>query len=754
MLQLPKGYYAVQCDFENAPKDTFTYKGVTYAVKEGENLFASIHDANPKATEIPDTVIEGLDYESFTTPVVLFSKGFHNNTFDRFTFDHSLTVLGEGACINPNVPSEDPLAPPERNPLRAEENETLIKGSYWFGKVFITNSNSPETVIVDGISSRAISFRDYRDDGNGDAFVAFRNVIHVSPCGYVLYYFDQPKKDSLLHREIELKNIRVDNYDDYGYGTNFGSIVARKATLENIYYNCTEQNFGPTSMTKGAANCEQNSERSEMIISNCYFSNFKGINGVATSTRGQEDKIFDLTVKDSVFVDACRVNESPLNPHVPNDESKLTVTGCRFVDTRGKVDTAISVYGSMKNVTVSDCTFRGFKNDVGQVPPLPTVAPDYIENRAENWCSGTEDAHTVVGTDNADFTKLDALYEGTKAYYGDQHVHTACGGTSDGSFPMDKWVEAMDEKDVDFAIIVDHRQMRGFFLPEWNEERFVMGSEPGTSLKGLTDVHFGQNSIHYNMLVPHKYGLAMIMANFPEFEFRGDELTGSYKYPGFTKERFLELTAYIQSIGGMMVHPHPKTMLASDNVLDYYIGEHTHLETIYGARGTGATFKNYELWVALLAEGKHIYASSGSDTHGKVSNAALSTFYTKKRHSSDFFEEMRRGNYTAGEVGIKMCINGNVMGSEVKYEEGMKLTLRMDDFYKHALKENTVYELRIVTDKGVAYASRCNGKLPQAVELEVQRRDFYRAEIYDITHCEWVAHGNPIWLEYETEEQK
>ena len=69
------------------------------------------------------------------------------------------------------------------------------------------------------------------------------------------------------------------------------------------------------------------------------------------------------------------------------------------------------------------------------------------------------------------------------------------------------------------------------------------------------------------------------------------------------------------------------------------------------------------------------------------------------------------------------------------------------------LKENTVYELRIVTDKGVAYASRCNGKLPQAVELEVQKRAFYRAEIYDITNCEWVAHGNPIWLEYETEEQ-
>ena len=35
MQQLPRGYYAVASDFENASKDTFTYKGVTYAVTEG-----------------------------------------------------------------------------------------------------------------------------------------------------------------------------------------------------------------------------------------------------------------------------------------------------------------------------------------------------------------------------------------------------------------------------------------------------------------------------------------------------------------------------------------------------------------------------------------------------------------------------------------------------------------------------------------------------------------------------------------------
>ena len=72
MIKLPKGYYAVQSDFENAQKDKFVFKGVEYEVVEGENLFATVIDAHAAATEVPETVIEGLDYESFDTPVIIF----------------------------------------------------------------------------------------------------------------------------------------------------------------------------------------------------------------------------------------------------------------------------------------------------------------------------------------------------------------------------------------------------------------------------------------------------------------------------------------------------------------------------------------------------------------------------------------------------------------------------------------------------------------------------------------------------------
>ena len=40
------------------------------------------------------------------------------------------------------------------------------------------------------------------------------------------------------------------------------------------------------------------------------------------------------------------------------------------------------------------------------------------------------DPHTVIVS--PDFTALDEMYEGRTAYYGDYHVHSDSGGTSDG----------------------------------------------------------------------------------------------------------------------------------------------------------------------------------------------------------------------------------------------------------------------------------------------------------------------------------
>lgn len=375
--------------------------------------------------------------------------------------------------------------------------------------------------------------------------------------------------------------------------------------------------------------------------------------------------------------------------------------------------------------------------------------PEYIS--ADSPFTPLSDPHRAWIPDGAELAVLDRRYEGTKAYYGDLHVHTNSGGTSDGALDIALWPSHMDEKKVDFAVIVDHRQMRGFFLPEWDESRFVIGTEPGTTLSGLRDAGCTVSSVHYNMLFPHKYGLAMVLANFPEFEFRGDELTGSFRYPSFTLERFAELTRYVQSIGGMMVHPHPKDLMNSREPLDYCFEDHIYLETIYVSPYSEVSVMDYELWTKLLALGRHVYASGGSDSHFDVSNEAVSTFYTRSRSGKAFFDQMHSGDYTVGYFGLKMLVGDKPMGSESVCRPGEKLILRLGDAFTERIRDDAACELRVYTDRGLAFSSLFDAKQPQTLALETKDRRFYRAEVLDSKAGVRVAIGNPVWLDAEPE---
>ena len=153
------------------------------------------------------------------------------------------------------------------------------------------------------------------------------------------------------------------------------------------------------------------------------------------------------------------------------------------------------------------------------------------------------------------------------------------------------------------------------------------------------------------------------------------------------------------------------------------------------------------MWEKLLALGKRIRISGGSDTHGNVSNRAVSTFYTAERSGNTFFEQMRSGDFTVGAFGMQMLIGDTPMGTSVAYRDGLTLALRVGDPFLPTFSATDAYELRILTDRGVAYASVWDGKAPQRVALQVERRAFYRAEIFDLTKGCRVAIGNPIWLD-------
>ncbi len=745
MQQLPRGYYAVASDFENASKDTFTYKGVTYAVTEGVNLFARVHDADKAAIEIPETVLDGMEYTSFSAPVILFSAGKHK--IDGYTVGGDRYLLGEGACVDPNVWQEDRFACPAFNEARAEEGESVLFGSYYGGNLYITKPVC-HTVVIDGFTM---------DNARIGAWVmapascdiTVRNIVHKSPCGHLIYDFS----DKGSNGEVLFENIRIKDFDDLGYAGICMLLSAPRATLSHICYDTTGQLFGFTDMTRRYANYNDNVDVAEYLVKDCYFGNMDGENGIATGAKDAKGRGYSLTFDGCTFVNASRANEGVIQPHVANAKCAVTVRDCAFRDDRGNEGAAIVVKGNANAVTIENSTFEGFADRIAQAPSVSRRAPAKIANRRMSWTTKTEDAHRVIGTDAADFTALDVRYEGKKAYYGDQHAHTKCGGTSDGTYPMDKWVARLDELGVDFAYIVDHRQMRGFFLPEWDTDRFVYGTEPGGAISDLKAVRRGPgtNGFHYNMLFRDKYDLALVLANFPEYKFKGDRLTGKFGYPSFTRERFDELAAYIHSIGGMLVHPHPTAIMSSTDPTDYVFGEYTFFETLYNTYAAHDSFRNYDMWVRILDTGAHVYTSGGTDTHGEPRNTVVSTLYCAERTGTAAFDCMKSGDFTVGMFGMKLCIDGKPMGSRLAYREGMKLTLRVDDIFKPTHEANTVYELRVYTDKGLAYASTFNGEEPQALALEVQKRRYYRAEVFDLTHGYRVAVSNPIWLDLESE---
>ena len=160
-----------------------------------------------------------------------------------------------------------------------------------------------------------------------------------------------------------------------------------------------------------------------------------------------------------------------------------------------------------------------------------------------------------------------------------------------------------------------------------------------------------------------------------------------------------------------------------------------------------ATRQNHALWVKILALGKRLRTHGSSDSHGPVSNRGLTTVYTEKRFSTDVFNAVRSGNCAAGGVGIQMAIGDTVMGGVAAYEEGLQLSIRVGDFHSAHHLPNTVYALKVYTDRGLAYVTEFDGSQPVTVTLPVQQRKFYRCEVVNESDNLPVAFSNPIWLE-------
>jgi len=339
-----------------------------------------------------------------------------------------------------------------------------------------------------------------------------------------------------------------------------------------------------------------------------------------------------------------------------------------------------------------------------------------------------------------DIKKINDLYAGRRAYFGDLHNHAETGGTSDGHCTLTEWREGMKALGMDFAAILDHRQVRHMYLPEWEDGVFIGGSEPGAN---ISDSKAEVNHMHYNMIFAEPGPFEELLHEFSEFGFTGG-MEGHFGYPDFTVARMRELIARIKEKGGFYVFPHPTQITKSDDPLDYWFADETGFEVFYYTMTHPETEANYKLWCTLLDMGKRLWACSGEDAHMAPSTNALTVIYAEEQKNASYLSHLRCGDFICGSVGIRMCIGDILMGGKGSFD-GNRLVVSVKDFHNSVVKEGHKYSMVLLNDKGIVAKEEIFTDRENVFAIDTEDCRFYRAEVIDETENLRIAIGNPIW---------
>lgn len=334
---------------------------------------------------------------------------------------------------------------------------------------------------------------------------------------------------------------------------------------------------------------------------------------------------------------------------------------------------------------------------------------------------------------------LENIYKDRKPYFGELHDHASTGGTSDGQRTLTHWKAAMEALKIDFATILDHKQVRHMYLPEWEDGVFVGGTEPGTY---ILDSKATYNGIHYNMVFAKPEQLENVLNQFKEFKFEGGK-DGHFIYPKFTTERFCELIKCVKENDGFFVHPHPKSLMISEDPNDYWFVDETGIEVFYNDYKNKDSENNYKLWTDLLSNGKRVWACAGGDGHCCASNLALTTIYAEEKTNESYLAHLTKGDFVCGFVGIRMCIGNTTMGGNCSFNN--KLIVCINDFHPSVLIKGHQYSVRIINENGMLFKRKLSVENPNYFTINVEKSKFYRVEVYDETSKIIIAIGNPIW---------
>ena len=118
----------------------------------------------------------------------------------------------------------------------------------------------------------------------------------------------------------------------------------------------------------------------------------------------------------------------------------------------------------------------------------------------------------TLATQN-DIAHLESLYQGKEVVHGDMHGHSASSEYSDGKISLKDWKTHLSANMIDFATIVDHRQVLHMWHEDWDDTVFVGGSEPGMYIGGTE--YTTKNNIDYAMVFPNAEGLVTHLNSYP-----------------------------------------------------------------------------------------------------------------------------------------------------------------------------------------------------------------------------------------------
>jgi len=391
--------------------------------------------------------------------------------------------------------------------------------------------------------------------------------------------------------------------------------------------------------------------------------------------------------------------------------------------------------------------------------------------------SGKNLAQTInYSATDSDKTLLNGVYQNLVLAYGDMHAHAKESHGSDAfdttyeANALKTWKGEMSGHGLDFAASLDHHQTDHILNTEWDTGKFIYGTEPSTY---ITDIMGnGKNGeMHYNMLfAAESKDAAKAKLDNVLNAFSGKYNSVSYKlvdsryaYGNFTKAEFKSLIEKVKSEGGFFVLPHPnlESALLSNDWRDYDFGvDRVGFEVIARSLSEPETQLNYKYWKELLASGRKYFACSGSDIHGsldaagnepgnEVAQKAITSVYVPVKNSVAYMEQFKAGNFTAGSVGIKMCIGDAAMGGECDFV-GKRLVVEIGEFHQYVNKTGRKYHVDIITDKGVIYSQPISltdiGTDNAIIALDTNAEyKFYRVEISDENDVRRIAYGNPIW---------